>query len=152
MSFLWFYSRRWVMLFVSSTLLLLVNAATLRRERSIWLNRLAILILLYSGIIGYDSLYIKPLDTGIGIYGGLFHTTSITHSFNLFISILGAAPSRGGGGLQGVALRAAPRYSVTINCILPQTFQRTLPSGTGQQFTILCAIFLLRPRQVSLNF
>ncbi|RPB06324.1 hypothetical protein P167DRAFT_461602, partial [Morchella conica CCBAS932] len=55
--------------------LLLVNAVTLRRERSIFFNRLAILILLYSGIIGYDSLYIKTLDTGIGIYGGLFHTT-----------------------------------------------------------------------------
>nr|YP_009722285.1 hypothetical protein [Morchella importuna]QGN66687.1 hypothetical protein [Morchella importuna] len=69
-------------------ILLLVNAATLRRERSIWLNRLAILILLYSGIIGYDSLYIKTLDTGIGICGGLFHTTPVTYSF-LFISILG---------------------------------------------------------------
>nr|YP_010218577.1 hypothetical protein LK370_mgp246 [Morchella brunnea]UBU98345.1 hypothetical protein [Morchella brunnea] len=49
--------------FVSSTLLLLVNAVTLRRERSIFFNRLAILILLYSGIIGYDSLYIKPDPT-----------------------------------------------------------------------------------------
>jgi len=78
------------MLFVSSTLLLLVNAVTLRRERSILFNRVAILILLYSGIICYDSLNIISLDTGIGIYGGLFHSTSITHSFALFLCIIGA--------------------------------------------------------------
>jgi hypothetical protein len=77
------------MLFVSSALLLLVNAATFRRERTFF-NWLAILILLYSGIIGYDSLYIQTLDTGIGIYGGLFQTISITHSFNQFIGIIGA--------------------------------------------------------------
>nr|QXQ00367.1 NADH dehydrogenase subunit 2 [Tuber umbilicatum] len=78
------------MLFISSTLLLLVNAVTLRRERSILFNRVAVLILLYSGIICYDSLNITSLDTGIGIYGGLFHSTSITHSFDLFVCIIGA--------------------------------------------------------------
>jgi NADH-ubiquinone oxidoreductase chain 2 len=78
------------MLFISSTLLLLVNAVTLRRERSILFNRVAVLILLYSGIICYDSLNITSLDTGIGIYGGLFHSTSITHSFDLFLCIIGA--------------------------------------------------------------
>ena len=46
--------------------------------------RVAILILLYSGIICYDNLNIISLDTGIGIYGGLFHS-SITHSFALCI-------------------------------------------------------------------
>jgi hypothetical protein len=52
-----------VMLFVSSTLLLLVNAVTLRRERLILFNRVAILILLYSGIICYNTLNIISLDT-----------------------------------------------------------------------------------------
>nr|YP_010218674.1 NADH dehydrogenase subunit 2 [Morchella brunnea]UBU98380.1 NADH dehydrogenase subunit 2 [Morchella brunnea] len=106
------------MLFVSITLLLLVNAVTLRRERSIFFNRLAILILLYSGIIGYDSLYIKPLDTGIGIYGGLFHTTSITHSFNLFISILGA-------------------IVLLLTAFYPRRFKEPYPSGEGQQFFLI---------------
>jgi len=46
--------------------------------------------LLYSGIIGYDSLYITYLDTGIGIYNGLFHSIAISHSFNLFIDIIGS--------------------------------------------------------------
>jgi hypothetical protein len=46
--------------------------------------------LLYSGVIGYDSLYITSLDTGIGIYNGLFHSTAINYSFDLFIDIIGA--------------------------------------------------------------
>ena len=76
------------MLLISNLFLLLVNAVTLRREFSILFNRVAIFILLYSGIIGYDSLYVTYLDTGIGIYNGLFHSTAITHSFDLFIYII----------------------------------------------------------------
>jgi hypothetical protein len=71
-----------------SLLLLLVNAVTLRREFKSLLSRVAIFILLYSGIIGYDSLYVTYLDNGIGIYNGLFHSTAITHSFDLFIYII----------------------------------------------------------------
>jgi len=65
----------------------LVNAVIFRREFSLF-NRVAIFILLYSGIMGYDSLYITYLDTGIGIFKGLFHSTAITHSFDLFIYII----------------------------------------------------------------
>jgi len=79
-----------IMLYVSSTLLWLVNAVTLRREILILFNRVAILILLYSGIICYDSWNIISLDTAIGIYGGLFHSSLITHSFALFLCIIGA--------------------------------------------------------------
>jgi len=43
--------------------------------------------LLYSGIIWRTNLCIS-LDTGIGIYNGLFHSTAITHSFDLFIYII----------------------------------------------------------------
>jgi len=77
------------MLFVSSTLLLLVNAGTLRRVRN-WFNRVAILILLFYGIIWCDSYHIALWDTWEGIYGGLFHSSSITHSFALFLCIIGA--------------------------------------------------------------
>jgi hypothetical protein len=77
------------MLFVISTLLLLVNAVTLSRVRSILFNRVAILILLYSGIICYDSLNTISLDTVIGIYGDLFHSSK-THSFALFLFLIEA--------------------------------------------------------------
>jgi len=71
------------MLIIGSILLLLANAVTLRREKSILFNRVAILILLYSATLGYDSLAIGSLDTGIGVFSGLFHSTAITHSMTL---------------------------------------------------------------------
>jgi hypothetical protein len=76
------------MLFVSSTLLLLVNAVTLSRVIKLF-NWVAILILLFYGIIWCDSCNIALLDTWEGIYGGLFHSF-ITHSFALFLCIIGA--------------------------------------------------------------
>ena len=89
----------------------------LARERLLF-NRLAILILLYSGIIGYDSLYIKTLDTGIGIFGGLFHSTSITHSFNLFLSIIGA-------------------IVLLLTAFYPRRLKEPYPSAEGQQFFLI---------------
>ena len=59
------------MLLLSLIFLLLVNAVTTRREKFI-LNRVANVILLYSSIVGYDSLAVTLLGRGISIYGGLF--------------------------------------------------------------------------------
>ena len=77
------------MLYVSSTLLLLVNAVTFRRVISILFNRVAILILLFSGIVWCYILNIALLDTSEDIYGGLFHSSK-THSFALFLCIIRA--------------------------------------------------------------
>jgi NADH-ubiquinone oxidoreductase chain 2 len=72
-------------------LLLLSNAVTLRRDKSILYSRIAIIILLYSSLLGLVSLYIKYLDKGIGLYGGLFHVTSNTQTFHIFIFLISAA-------------------------------------------------------------
>ena len=57
---------------------------------TILFNRVAILILLYSGIVSFLT------GTEIGIFGGLFHSTAITPSFDLSIYII--APSSEGEG------------------------------------------------------
>jgi NADH-ubiquinone oxidoreductase chain 2 len=69
---------------------LLANAVTLRREKSRFFNRVAILVLLYSGILGNDNSYIGSLATGVGVFSGLFHSSAITHSFDIFIYIISA--------------------------------------------------------------
>jgi len=76
------------MIVISSLYVLLANAVTFRRDKSLSFNRVTILILLYSTLLGFNSLYVTPLDTGIGIFGGLFHSTAITQSFVVFILIL----------------------------------------------------------------
>ena len=78
------------MLILSIIFLLLSNAVTLRRDKSILYSRVAIIVLLYSSIIAINSLFISSLDKGIGLYGGLFHATAITQNFHVFIFIISA--------------------------------------------------------------
>lgn len=79
------------MLILSLISLLMSNAVSLRRDKSILYSRVTIIILLLSSYLTLDSLYITNLDTGIGLYGGLFSATSITHTFQLFIFLVSAA-------------------------------------------------------------
>ena len=78
------------MLINSILILLFSNAVTLKREKSIFYSRLSIIILITSIILGMESSYFLFLNKGIGIYGGLFHITVITQTFNIFIYILSA--------------------------------------------------------------
>jgi NADH-ubiquinone oxidoreductase chain 2 len=79
------------MLIISLLSLLMSNAVSLRRDKSILYSRITIIILLLSSYLTLDSLYLTNLDTGIGLYGGLFSATSITHTFQLFIFLVSAA-------------------------------------------------------------
>jgi NADH-ubiquinone oxidoreductase chain 2 len=78
------------MLIFSILFLLLSNAVTLRRDKSILFSRVAIIVLFYSSLLAISSLFINNLSNGIGLYGGLFHTTSITEIFHVFIFLISA--------------------------------------------------------------
>ena len=77
------------MIFISLLFLLLSNALTLRRDKSILYSRISITILIYSALIAYNSNLIF-IEKGIGLFGGLFHITSTTNIFHIFIFILSA--------------------------------------------------------------
>ena len=79
------------MIIFSILFLLLSNAVTLRRDKSILFSRVAIIVLLYSSLLAIITLYMTYLDTGIGLYGGLFHATSTTQIFHIFIFLISAA-------------------------------------------------------------
>ena len=70
-------------------LLLSSNAVTLRRDKSILYSRVVIFMLLYSFLI-LLNLNMTLSDKGIGLYGGLFQTTSLTQTFHLFIFAISA--------------------------------------------------------------
>lgn len=78
------------MLITSLLYLLLSNAITLRRDKSILYSRVAIIVLLYSFTLALFSSYLTYLDKGIGLYGGLFHATSTTQIFHMFIFLISA--------------------------------------------------------------
>ena len=76
------------MLIHSLIFLLLSNSITPRRDKSILYSRIAISILLISTLIAYNNLALLFLAKGIGIFGGLFHTTTTTNSFHIFIFLV----------------------------------------------------------------
>ena len=69
----------------SLLLLLLSNAVTFRREKSILYSRETIIILLFSSLIALNNLDMPFLGEGTGLYGGLFQATPITQIFHIFI-------------------------------------------------------------------
>lgn len=54
------------------------------------IHRIAFLILLYSSLLSYNTLYVIPLTSGIGILGGLFQVTLFSQSLEIFILIIGS--------------------------------------------------------------
>lgn len=79
------------MIFYSLLFLLLSNAATLRRDMSILYSRMAVIILLHCFLISFLSLFLyESLSRGIGLYGGLFHATSLTHISHMFLFLVSA--------------------------------------------------------------
>lgn len=78
------------MLISSLLLLLLSNAVTLRRDKSILYSLVSINVLCISSLITLESLNLITLGKGIGLYGGLFHATSISHIFQIFIFLISA--------------------------------------------------------------
>jgi NADH-ubiquinone oxidoreductase chain 2 len=78
------------MLIYSILFLLLSNAVTLRRDKSILFSRVAIIVLIYCSLLALQSLIIQNTFKGIGLFGGLFHTTSITQIFQIFIFLISA--------------------------------------------------------------
>jgi len=70
--------------------LLVSNAVTLRRDKSILFSRVVIKGLLFASFIAINNLYLKPLEKGIGIYGGLFNVTTFSQTFNVFIFMMSA--------------------------------------------------------------
>ena len=78
------------MLITSLLYILLSNAVTLRRDKSILYSRVAIIVLQYSFLLATLSLYLTYLGQGIGLYGGLFHANSTTQIFHVFIFLISA--------------------------------------------------------------
>ncbi len=71
---------------ISSLIMLLIsNAITLRRDKSILYSRVAIQSLILISIIAFNNLNIKGLGSGIGVYGGLFNISVFSQTFNIFI-------------------------------------------------------------------
>src|SRR3954471_22046028 len=57
---------------------------------SLHLNRVAIIVLLLSGVLAYHSMWLGQLGSGVGIFNGLFQVTSLSNGIEQFIYIVGS--------------------------------------------------------------
>lgn len=70
--------------------IIISNAVSLRRDKSILFSRVVIKALILTSVIAVNNLYVNPLEKGIGIYGGLFNVNVLTQTFNIFIFLISA--------------------------------------------------------------
>lgn len=53
-------------------------------------NRITSVTLLYSAFLSYNSLHVEALSSGVGIYSGLFHVTTLSLGMEAFLFFVGA--------------------------------------------------------------
>lgn len=82
------FNKYFFVIFSFLLLLLYSTGLTSRPDTSILYSRIGILIVIYSLISSHTSFFITHLEKGIGLYGGLFNTTSIIHTFQIFILLI----------------------------------------------------------------
>lgn len=78
------------MIFIS--ILILIVALTLPSKyiAPILFTRISAIIFIYAGILSFNSLYIQYIESGIGIYSGLFHITNISQFIDIFLFLIGS--------------------------------------------------------------
>ena len=117
--------------------LLFSNAITLRRDKSILFSRVVITSLILSSFLAYTNLYLRPLEKGIGIYGGLFNVSIYTITFNIFLFLISAIILT----LNGFYPRNiyVPQLSSISNVLCKKlSYNKKIISGlNGEQFRII---------------
>ena len=54
------------------------------------LTRITSIILLFSAALSFNSLHMQAIGSGLGLYSGLFHVTTVTQFMEIFLYIIGA--------------------------------------------------------------
>jgi NADH-ubiquinone oxidoreductase chain 2 len=54
------------------------------------LTRITSIILLFSAAISFNRLYVQAIGSGLGLYSGLFHVTTVTQAMEMFLYVVGA--------------------------------------------------------------
>ena len=73
------------------------------------LTRITSIILLFSAAICFNSLYVQAIGSGLGLYSGLFHVTTVTQFMEMFLYVIGACI------LLGYALPITDRKEASYN-------------------------------------
>ena len=80
------------MIFISILIIIVAIALpSLRQQLSpILLLRISSIIMIYAGALSLNAFYIQSIGSGIGIYSGFFHVTTVSQLLDTFIFLIGA--------------------------------------------------------------
>ena len=78
------------MVLISLLTLILTIGLLSSKITSFHLNRVAIIVLLLSGVLAFHAMWVEQLGSGVGIFNGLFQVTAVTLGIDLFIYIVGS--------------------------------------------------------------
>nr|YP_009463023.1 NADH dehydrogenase subunit 2 [Pleurotus citrinopileatus]AUW35266.1 NADH dehydrogenase subunit 2 [Pleurotus citrinopileatus] len=79
------------MIFISILILIVAKALISSNNLSpVLYPRITAIIFIYAGVLTFNTLYIQSIGSGIGIYSGLFHITSISQFIEGFIYLIGS--------------------------------------------------------------
>ena len=73
------------MLFISLLILIVAMALHSKFITPILFTRIVAIIFIYSGALSLNALYIQSIGSGIGLYNGLFHVTTISQLLDIII-------------------------------------------------------------------
>lgn len=74
----------------SSTGSEMISALRYSDSEGIWVNRMAIIILLFAAALSYNGLSTECVGSGVGIFSGLYQVTTISQGMDLFIYLVAA--------------------------------------------------------------
>jgi NADH-ubiquinone oxidoreductase chain 2 len=83
------------MLVLSLLILLLAVTSSIERNYNyladyIKFNRLVLIIFILGAYLAYNTLDVESIDSGIGIYGGVFKITVLSQVFDIILFLAGA--------------------------------------------------------------
>lgn len=53
-------------------------------------NRITCITLLFSAFLSYNAMYVESIASGVGVYSGLFHVTTVSLGVESFLLVIGA--------------------------------------------------------------
>lgn len=105
------------MILIGVLTMILAIALSSLRITAINFNRIAIILLLYSGVLAHNALCTGPVGSGVGVFGGLFQVTTITQSMDIFIYLVGALVlllGESSGGTKGGSAPLLAEYPLIV--------------------------------------
>ncbi len=107
--------------------MILIVAIALHSLSPVLLTRISAIVFIYAGVLSFNALDIQSIGSGIGIYSGLFHVTTVSQLIDTFIFVIGALILVAWPSLSG-----SESSKGDIGSVSPQLENAAMPVGVNR--------------------